>query len=263
MALELAHIIHDPQGPETAPPLLMAHGLFGAARNLNSLGRRLATDRRVVIVDMRNHGASPWDDDVSYPAMAEDLAEAVRRHCGGRAVVLGHSMGGKAAMVLALDAPDAVAGLAAIDIAPVSYRHSHDGPLAAMRAVDLSAVRRRSDADPALAAGVEDAGLRAFLLQNLVIEGGAARWRVNLAALGAGMTVLTGFPDLAPDARYDGPALLLHGGASDYVGAEARPVIRRLFPVAEMIAVPGAGHWLHAERPDEFVAEVSGWLARI
>ena len=263
MSLDLAQIVHAPEGPETAPPLLIAHGLFGSARNFNALGRRFARGRRVVMVDMRNHGASPWSDDCAYPAMAADLAAAVRRHCGGRAVVLGHSMGGKAAMALALSEPDLLAGLIVADIAPVAYPHSHAPYIAAMKAVDLSRVARRGDADAMLADAVPEPPLRAFLLQNLVIEQGGARWRVNLDALERAMPVLTGFPDDLPQAAHDGPALFLRGEASDYAGPETEAAIRARFPAAEIETLPGAGHWLHAERPDAFAASVTAWLDRL
>ncbi|NIP75226.1 MAG: alpha/beta fold hydrolase, partial [Xanthomonadales bacterium] len=124
MAVELNHIEHPASGDETGPPLLIAHGLFGSARNFNTLGRRLAAGRRVVMVDMRNHGDSPWDKSNAYADMAADLAEAVDRLCGGRAVVLGHSMGGKAAMTMALSHPGRLAGLIVADIAPVPHEHT-------------------------------------------------------------------------------------------------------------------------------------------
>jgi pimeloyl-ACP methyl ester carboxylesterase len=262
MPVRLANLEHPAQGAETAPPLVVAHGLFGSGRNFNTLGRRWATGRRVVLLDMRNHGASPWTDDMGYPDQAADLAEAIDRLAGGRALVLGHSMGGKAAMALALTHPDRVAGLIVADIAPTPYEHTHLPYVRAMRDVDLDRVRRRSDADPLLAEGVPDPSLRAFLLQNLLIEDGTARWRLNLPAIEREMPILTGWPEAWPEARYAGPTLFLHGGASDYVRPESRPRISELFPAAEFQTIEGAGHWLHAERPAEFAEAVAGWLAR-
>lgn len=260
MAVALNHIEHAADGAETGPPLLIAHGLFGSARNFNSLGRRLAKNRRVVMVDMRNHGDSPWDTDTRYPALADDLAEAIDRLCGGEALVLGHSMGGKAAMTLALSQPDRLAGLIIADIAPVTYTHTHLNYLHAMREMDLARITRRSDADPLLAEVVADPMLRAFLLQNLVIEDGVARWRINLDALAEGMDDLIDFPASLPKTAFEGPAYFLHGGASDYAAPGTHPHIRALFPGAEIEALPGAGHWLHAEQPDAFLAKVEGWL---
>jgi pimeloyl-ACP methyl ester carboxylesterase len=260
--VRLAHIEHPAQGSDGDPPLVVAHGLFGSGRNFNTLGRRWAAHRRVLLLDMRNHGASPWDDDMAYPAQAADLADAVERLAGGRAVVLGHSMGGKAAMALARTRPELVAGLIVADIAPMAYRHTHMAYVQAMLAVDLDRVRRRSDADPLLADGVPDPMLRAFLLQNLRVEDGAARWRINLAAIEREMPALTDWPGAWPHARFDGPALFLHGSASDYVPPESRETIARAFPAAEIDGLEGAGHWLHAEKPAEFAARVDGWLAR-
>lgn len=262
MPVRLAHLEHAASGAESRSPLLIAHGLFGSARNFNTLGRRLATDRRVVMVDMRNHGNSPWAEEMGYPAMAGDLAEAVGRLCGNRAAVLGHSMGGKAAMALALTRPELVEALIVVDIAPIAYAHTHLSYVQAMRAVDLSRISRRSEADPMLADAVPDPMMRSFLLQNLVVEDGAARWRLNLPVIEREMPALTGWPDDWPHASHDGPALFLRGGASDYVPPESRPVIERLFPAADLQAVEGAGHWLHAEKPAEFLAAVAGWLDR-
>ena len=259
--LALNQIIYDAQEAETAPALLIAHGLYGSARNFGSMGKALARNRRVVSVDMRNHGSSPWDEDMSYPAMAADLSDTVDTHCRGRAVVLGHSMGGKAAMALALSRPGQVAGLIVADMAPVSYDHSHERYIDAMLSVDLNAVIRRSDADPMLAEAIPDKMLRAFLLQNLLVEQGNARWRLNLDVLKGSLSNLMGWPASWPHPEYDGPALFLHGGASDYVTAEMRPTIRRLFPAARFETLEGAGHWLHAEQPSAFSAVLSRFLS--
>lgn len=262
MTLALNTLEHPAGGEETMPPLLIAHGLFGSARNFNTLGRKLATDRRVVMVDMRNHGESPWDDDVRYAAMAEDLAAVIEARCNGHAVVMGHSMGGKAAMALALMRPDLLAGVVVADIAPVAYAHTHLPFVQAMRAMDLSGVTRRSEADPLLAHVITEPTMRSFILQNLVIEGGAASWRLNLAALDAGMPDLIDWPaDLAGE--YDGPAFFVYGGASEYMGSDRMARVRTLFPGAEFHEIAGAGHWLHAEKPTEFLAAVSGFLGTL
>lgn len=260
MAVQLAHITHSASVRETEPPLLIAHGLFGSARNFNTLGRKLAVNRRVVQVDMRNHGESPWAHSCRYEAMAEDLAEAVTRLCDGRAMVLGHSMGGKAVMALALEQPELVAGAIIADIAPVQYSHSHLHFIDAMQAIDLSKITRRSEADPMLAGAISEAPLRAFILQNLVVEDGAARWRLNLAALHGGMDDLIGWPDTLVAKRYVGPSLFLRGGNSDYLTTEGEEQAQRLFPMADFHTIPGTGHWLHAEAPGAFLEAVSGWL---
>jgi pimeloyl-ACP methyl ester carboxylesterase len=238
--------------PTDRPPLLIAHGLFGSARNWGAVAKRLSADREVVAVDMRNHGASPWDPDHSYEALAADLAQVIGN---GTHDVLGHSMGGKAAMVLALTRPGAVRRLVVADIAPVAYGHSQSHLIDALRAVDLSRVSRRSEAAAQLGA-IPDDGTRAFLLQSL--DAGAGRWTLNLDALEAEMPKIMGFPDLPGSS--DVPALFLTGGASDYVRPEHRAPIRALFPAARFASIPGAGHWLHAEMPREFEAAVRVFL---
>jgi pimeloyl-ACP methyl ester carboxylesterase len=234
------------------PPLLIAHGLFGSARNWGVISKRLAETRRVVAVDMRNHGDSPWSETHDYPAMAEDISGAI----DGRWDVLGHSMGGKAAMVLALMHPEKVNRLVVADIAPVPYDHTQAHLVAAMKGLDLSALSTRSDADRALSATIEDAGVRAFLLQSLDLR--EKRWRLNLDALGTEMPKILSFPDV--EGRFDRPTLFLSGANSAYVLPEHRDRIRALFPAARFAKIPGAGHWLHAEKPREFEAAVATFL---
>ncbi len=243
--------------PTGAPPLVIAHGLFGSARNWGAVAKRLARGREVIAVDLRNHGESPHDPDASYPALAADLAELIDAE-GGRADLLGHSMGGKAAMALALIAPSRVARLVVADIAPVAYGHSQIGYVRAMQGVALGGVARRSDADAALAATVPDPALRAFLLQSLAIGPDGARWRLDLATLADQMPEIMDFP--AIDGRFEGPTLFLTGGASDYVRAEHWPEILARFPNARRETLPGVGHWLHAEAPQAFAAAVAAFL---
>ncbi len=238
--------------PTDRPPLLIAHGLFGSARNWGVIAKRMSDSREVVAVDMRNHGASPWSDDHSYAAMAADLAEVL----GGKPHdVLGHSMGGKAAMVLALDHPALVHKLVVADIAPVGYAHTQSHLIDQMRAVDLSRVTRRSDAAAQLQ-DVPDDGTRSFLLQSLDAAG--RRWMLNLDALDAEMPGIIGFPNVS--GTFGGPTLFLSGGASDYVRPEHRATVKTLFPKAHMAAIPGAGHWLHAQKPREFEAALRAFL---
>ncbi|WP_333713209.1 alpha/beta fold hydrolase [Yoonia sp.] len=236
-------------GPQ-GTPLLIAHGLFGSARNWGVLAKRFAEDRPVVVVDMRNHAASPWYDTHSYEDMAADLAEVMDRPMD----VLGHSMGGKAAMVLALQHPDTVRKLIVADIAPVTYTHSQNGPIAAMRKVDLGAVASRAEAKAQLA-GLEP-GVDDFLLQSLDMK--EKRWRLNLDVLEAEMDRIIGFPTIS--GQFQGEVLFLSGGTSPYVQPDARPVIKALFPAAKFAKIPGAGHWLHAEKPRDFAAAVTAFL---
>lgn len=238
-------------------PLLVAHGLFGSARNWRALARRMAQNRPVVCVDMRNHGDSFWSDRMDYPAMAEDLGHVIA-DLGGQADVLGHSMGGKAAMVLALTNPGAVRSLIVADIAPVAYAHSQLPAIEAMRALDITAIHRRSEAQAALTDLTGDPGLGAFLAQSLMIGEDGNRWALNLDALAANMEAITGFPEVS--GSYAGPTLFLTGATSDYVRAEHSARVKALFPAVSHKALANAGHWLHADQPNAFVSAVGRFL---
>ncbi len=247
------------EGAEDGVPLLMAHGLLGQGRNFGTLSKALAAGRDVHVVDMRNHGDSPWDDAMSYAAMADDLSDHIAREMGGRAVVFGHSMGGKAAMRLALDAPERVAGLIVADIAPIAYTHSHLDEIEALRGLDLTAIARRGDADAALREAVPDRAMRAFLVQNLRIAPDGASYRSNLDVLAGAMETLVGW-EVPEGASHGGPALFIAGGASAYVKPEHEAAIRALFPRATVERVPEAGHWIHAEKPQEVLALTRDFL---
>lgn len=245
--------------PTEEPPLIIAHGLYGSARNWGVVAKRLAETRQVIAVDMRNHGSSPREAVHGYAEMAEDLSEVIAAN-GGKTDVLGHSMGGKAAMVLALDRPELVSRLIVVDIAPVGYSHSQIEYIDAMKAVDLSRIRRRSDADGLLAPNVPEAALRAFFLQSLEFdEEGRASWKLNLDVLAAEMDKIVGFPDVT--GRFDGETLFVTGETSDYLTDADWPRVTELFPRASREVIPGAGHWVHAEAPRPFVAAVAEFLA--
>ncbi|WP_333828387.1 alpha/beta fold hydrolase [Pararhodobacter sp.] len=233
------------------PPLLIVHGLFGSARNWGAIAKRISDSRAVLTVDMRNHGSSPFADSHSYADMAQDLAEVIT--ADGQAMdVVGHSMGGKAAMVLALTRPELVNRLVVADIAPVAYDHSQSHYIAAMRALPLEGLTSRTEANARFTPLVADPGVRAFLLQSLDLKANPPAWRLNLDVLEREMARITGWPDDAGYVPFSGPTLFLSGGSSDYVLAGHRPGIRALFPNARMAKLPGAGHWLHAEKPREF-----------
>jgi esterase len=249
---------HTPAAtPQGHRPLLIVHGLFGSARNWNVAAKNLATTRDVVTVDMRNHGESAWCDSHTYADMAADLAEVIRAR-GAPMDVLGHSMGGKAAMMLALTCPDLVGQLVVGDIAPVPYTHDNTQHITAMRALPLHPMTR-AEADRALAPYVPDAPLRAFFLQSLDLRSTPPRWRLNLDVLQTFMPQIVGWPDIA--AAFQGRTLFLSGGKSHYVLPAYRDAIRALFPHARFVKIPEAGHWLHAEAPRAFEATVDVFLA--
>lgn len=240
------------------PPLLIVHGLFGSARNWGAIQRRLAEDRRVMAIDQRNHGQSPWAPTQTYADMAGDLAEVIESE-GVPCDVVGHSMGGKAAMMLALTRPDLVNRLVVADIAPVAYGHSNRHLVRAMEGLDLTGLSQRGEADRRLEPLVPDPGTRAFLLQSLDLKDNPPRWRLNLPVLDAEMDKIVGWPD-GVTGSYDGPTLFLSGALSDYVRPNHREAIKALFPRAVLAKLPGAGHWLHADKPREFEAAVRAFL---
>ncbi|WP_147111187.1 alpha/beta fold hydrolase [Tateyamaria sp. syn59] len=246
---------YSEHGEANGTPLLIVHGLYGSGRNWGVIAKRLADTRRVITVDMRNHGHSFWSDDHGYADLAGDLAEVIDT-LGGPMDVVGHSMGGKASMMLALSRPDAVQRLVVGDIAPVGYSHSQMEFIDAMRAVDLSTITRRSDAQAQLAAQGIDPALCSFLTQSLDVA--ERRWRLNLDALAANMPAILGFPEVT--GQFEGPTLFLSGGQSDYVRPDHRPTIRALFPAARFVKIPKAGHWLHADDPRAFEGTVRAYL---
>lgn len=253
-------VLHPAQSPSALPALLIVHGLFGSARNWGVIARRMSADRNVVAVDMRNHGDSPALPSHSYSDMAADLAQVIEAQNVGPMDIMGHSMGGKAAMQLALTRGDLLSRLIVADIAPVAYSHDQSHHIAAMRGLDLTELTLRSEADDRLAASMGDPALRAFFLQSLDLKSSPPRWRLNLDVLEAEMPKIVGWPGTA--GQFDGPTLFLSGGNSTYVKTEYRDGIRAQFPAARFAKLPGAGHWLHAEKPREFEETMRVFLTR-
>ena len=253
----LSFTIFPATAAQVQPPLLIAHGLFGSGRNWGVMARRLADTRDVITVDMRNHGDSPRFASQSYPEMAADLAEVIMLQ-GGVADVLGHSMGGKAAMVLALTQSPLVRRLIVADIAPVAYSHDQSRNIAAMAGLDLTGLTSRTKADERLALSVEDPALRAFFLQSLDLRASPPGWRLNLSVLEKEIPKIIGWP--GTQGQYNGRALFLSGAESSYVLPAHRALILAQFPNAYFARIPGAGHWLHAEKPREFEETVRIFL---
>jgi esterase len=243
-------------------PVLILHGLFGSSTNWRTVAKRLGEQYCVYAVDQRNHGRSPHTDAFGYDVLAADARLFLDSHGIERAVVIGHSMGGKAAMRLALEHPDHVAAVVVVDIAP--GRESADGlrpVLDGLLAVDPSTCATRSEVGRKLAARIGDARLRQFLLMNVTRgEAGVLRWRLNLGAISAHFAELAGPIDV--QGAYFGPALFVRGEKSGYVRDVDRPDIARLFPRSSIVTIDGAGHWVHAEAPERFLDVVDGFLSR-
>jgi len=259
--MHLNVIDSGPAAPDTVPPLVILHGLLGAARNWGTVVKTLGAGRRVLALDLPNHGSSPWTEVMDYPAMTREVARVIE-HLGGRAAVMGHSMGGKAAMVLALTRPELVERLVVVDIAPVRYAHSFAPYVKAMRGAALAEARSRAEVDAQLAAHIPDRSVRAFLMQNLEGGAGGYRWRPNLAVLFAHMDDIMDFPRFPEDRHYQGPTLFMAGETSDYIGPEHEDIIKHLFPTGQIVEIARAGHWIHADNPADFMAALAQFLGR-
>jgi esterase len=253
-----------PLMPPSGPPLVLLHGLFGQARNFSQIQRALAQRWRVIALDQRNHGASPHAPDMRYATMAEDVLDTLAALDALPAALLGHSMGGKAAMRTALLHPDAIERLLVADIAPVVYPPHNHPIVAAMQAIRLHDDLTRAAADAALAEAVPSAPVRAFLLQNLRL-GTPPVWRIGLDEIATALPDLEGWDGpttaTAPAPTYPGRTLFVAGETSDYITRDDRPLIRALFPAARFVTVKHAGHWLHADNPAGFLAVVEAFLS--
>jgi pimeloyl-ACP methyl ester carboxylesterase len=261
---------------DAGPRVVFVHGLFGQGKNWTTIARGLSDRHRVTLLDLPNHGHSPWTDRVDYLDMAELVATELE-HLGEPVTLVGHSMGGKVAMQLALRRPELLRALVVVDVAPVSYPPTGgrtDDPdeeaspfaayIEAMRAMDLDAVQTRDDADAALRTAVPSRMVRSFLLQSLVREGpgtdGGWRWRLNLELLERDLGELRGFPDPPPGASFDGPVLWIAGANSAYVLPGDRPHMDALFPTTRLVRIKNAGHWVHSEQPEIFLETLRRFL---
>lgn len=240
------HFKHSGQGE----PLVIMHGLFGTSANWGAQIKVLSEQFSVYALDMRNHGQSPWADEMNYPAMAADILELLEDQGLDQVILLGHSMGGKAAMQFALEHPERVKKLVIVDISPVQYAPRHEHVFKGLYNVDLASIKSRSDADKALAEYVEDTGVRQFLLKNLYKNEGQYAWRMNLEVLNKHYKEFASAPH--SDKQYLGPTLFIKGERSSYMQDEHRPEIVKFFPNAKAHIIQGAGHLPHAEVPEVF-----------
>ena len=240
----------------TGRPVLVLHGLFGSGINWRSIARRLETRLECHLVDQRNHGRSPHAHGMTYPALAADVLAYLDARRIDRAGFIGHSMGGKTAMSLALLAPERVRWLIVADIAPDRSPDDHRPIVDALQSLPIDSLASRSGADAALSSSIADPGLRQFLLQNLICDGACLRWRIDLQSIAEALPGLRAFPRATPGAVYEGPTLFMRGERSQYLMPRHEPRIRALFPCASIATIAGAGHWLHAEQPAEVTARI-------
>ncbi|MBL7850591.1 MAG: alpha/beta fold hydrolase [Cyclobacteriaceae bacterium] len=241
-------------------PLIILHGLFGSSDNWHTLAKTFSQHYTVYLPDQRNHGQSPHSEDMNYEVLAEDLHEFIQEHHIGTPHIIGHSMGGKAAMNFAVRYPAALDKLIVVDIVPKAYPVHHDAILDGLHAIPLENLRSRSEADSLLTPFVPEADVRQFLLKNLGRDAeGRFQWKINLhaidnniEAMGAGM-IFSG--------KHDGPALFIRGEKSNYYAPGDEDRIKAIFPNAEVVILD-TGHWVQAEKPDEFARVVLSYLTR-
>jgi pimeloyl-ACP methyl ester carboxylesterase len=245
---------HVDLGGAGKPPLIVLHGMLGSSRNWQTAGKDLAAHWHVLAPDARNHGRSPHDPAMNYDVLAEDVAGWMQAQGLARATIVGHSMGGKTAMLLACRRPELVERLVVVDIAPKDYFWvAHRGEFAAMNELDLASLTSRGEAEMRFEARVPSLGMRKFLTTNLERgEAGGWRWSVNLPALTAALPLLEQ-NSLRPEDRYAGPTLFIAGGRSQYVQPEDHEAIRRHFPAAQIEVIAESGHNPHMEARQQFV----------
>lgn len=240
-------------------PVILIHGLFGSLENLGGIARLLTQDFAVYSVDLPNHGRSPHCVGADLAFMAQAVRDWMHLLGLSDASVIGHSLGGKVAMELALSTPDLVRALVVMDIAPVTYKPRHEAVFRGLKAIEPARLQSREEAEQILLEHIPEAAVRSFLLKNLVRESGGFRWRMNLVDLEVQYSRLI---HANRDGIFPGPVLFLKGGDSDYISSEHRVTILQRFPGAEYKMIAGAGHWLHAEKPGLTAAQIKKFLQK-
>ena len=240
-------------------PVVILHGLLGSADNWRSMSRRLGAHYQVFALDLRNHGRSPRSGILDFDVMVADVREFMEQLALRRIVLLGHSMGGKVAMQFAIEYSEQVDRLIVVDIAPKAYEPSQRYLLKAMRSLDLSRYKSFADVDAVLAPEVSSESLRQFLIKNLARdENGCLRWKMHLEAIDRNYDKL--LRGLAVERSFNKPTLFIRGGRSNYIEDDDAPLIRQMFPQAEITTLPEAGHWVHVDAPEEFFQTVVNFL---
>lgn len=244
---------------DSGQPLIILHGLFGSSDNWMTIGRKLSEKFKVYLVDQRNHGDSPHDAVHNYEVMASDLKEFIETNKIQNPHIIGHSMGGKTAMYFAVEHPDLFDKLVIVDIAPKAYPVHHDSILEGLCSLNLDELESRSDADKQLSEYVPEKGVRQFLLKNLTRnENKKFEWKINLSVLEKNIEVVG--KGLEKKLATEKDVLFIGGKNSNYIKPEDHITINNFFPNARVTMVEGAGHWIHAEKPEEFLNLITNFL---
>lgn len=241
-------------------PVIILHGLFGSSRNWQTAAKTLSEDYQVITPDLRNHGQSFHAQSMTYTEMAEDILELIKTNSLDNVCLIGHSMGGKVAMINALLHSHVIDKLAVLDIAPVSYEHRYGKLFQAMHNLPLDQIKNRNEAGEILNDQINDLFLTQFLLQNLVRTEDGFEWRINLPAIQSNIESISSFPDIPTETRYNKPALFLGGENSHFVQPEYHGEIKKHFPNAEIELIENAGHMLHIEKPEVVVERIRQFI---
>lgn len=238
-------------------PIIILHGFFASSRNWRLIAKKLAIHWRVYVLDMRNHGQSPHALNMDYPSMAADLILFMQTQQILEAHIVGHSMGGKVAMYLALTAPERINSLVIVDISPTAYQHNFDNLINALKSLPLAELSNRKQAETWLQSSIPDLNYRQFLLQNLSLQNGEYYWRIDLEIFHANAHHIVGFPVINDNFYYLKPVLFMSGENSSYICSKS---IYQYFPNAKIIVLNGTGHWMHVDAPELFLEMLEAWL---
>lgn len=241
-------------------PIVILHGLFGSARNWQGIARSLAESHRVITIDLRNHGHSFHKDTMSYSDMADDVTTLCEHLSISDAVLIGHSMGGKVAMTIALTQPEQFSAFIVVDIAPYDYEHGFQTLVESMLKVDLDNIKNRAQAEAELIKATDDINTVQFVLQNLTRDEGKFCWRINLETIYNSLPTISQFPDNLRTQTCRMPSLFLGGSDSTYITSKHNTAIYQHFPAAEITMIQGSGHWPHTEKPKEFLHEAKKFI---
>lgn len=241
------------------PAVIILHGIFGTSDNWQTFGKALSESYRVFLVDQRNHGQSPHSHQFDYSVMADDLKEFVEQHSSDRPVILGHSMGGKAAMFFAVRYPHLLSKLIVVDIAPKAYPIHHQKILDGLGAVTIDTIESRKEAENQMKPHVPEAGIRQFLLKNLKRTDAGFAWKLNVPVIRDSIDAVG--EAVPSDTTFEQPSLFVRGAQSDYIKDEDRALIERIFPASQLVTIKDAGHWIHAEQPEPLLEIVMHFLS--
>lgn len=255
--MPMLNLAYEEFGSPTCPPVIILHGFFASARNWRSIAKLLSEQYHVFVLDQRNHGASPHAPHMDYPSMAQDVQQFIQAQQLESVHIIGHSMGGKVAMWLALQHPELLGKVIIVDIAPVTYQHSFDTMIDALCSLPLEELANRKQADDFLSERIPDSSFRQFLLQNLVLENGNYQWRIDLNIFKQAAPGIIAFPETGQLSPCVKALKVLAGGNSQFVKPDSFAAI---FPHADIEFLPGAGHWLHVEVPELFLQQVRSYL---